>query len=110
MEIGPKTLTDDAAIQLAVASAMPNPLVKLIAERVVMPGLLKESRTLALMKVAREAGVSLRYLQVKIGLVRTLVEDAEMVLRSAASAYQSAHTTQGLNEGSEPAESKALRA
>lgn len=82
LEVDPQEMADLAALRTAAVAALPNPLLRLIADDVVIPAVLGGTRAAAVAGVAEKAGVSVRYVKVHIGLVRNLVLVAEEILRA----------------------------
>jgi DNA-directed RNA polymerase specialized sigma24 family protein len=82
LDIEPERVADLVALRTAAVAALPNPLLQLIAEEIVLPAVLGKARGSAIAGVAEKAGVSVRYVKVHIGLVRNLVLAAEEILRA----------------------------
>ncbi|MGN5734719.1 hypothetical protein [Arthrobacter psychrochitiniphilus] len=85
LDVEPQQIVDLAALRTATVAALPTPLFQLIARDIVMPAVLRKTRAAAVSGVAEEAGVSVRYVKVQIGLVRDLVLAAEEILRAGTS-------------------------
>ena len=68
-------------ITVAAVASLPTALLRLVAERVVLTGVRGSNRAHAIAAVASEVGLSLRYVEVKIGLARNLVNAALDVLQ-----------------------------
>lgn len=82
LDVEPQQVVDVAALRSYTVTALPNSLLQLIASDVVLPATLGKARAAAISGVAEKSGVSVRYVQVQIGLVRRLVLAAEEILRA----------------------------
>ncbi|MDQ0278765.1 hypothetical protein QO003_003068 [Arthrobacter silviterrae] len=82
MDVDPRTVEDLPSLREASLESLPTPLLRLIAKRVVVPGFKGKERAAAAAGVAQESGVSARYVEVQIGLVRDMIQAVEEVLRS----------------------------
>ncbi|MCQ9163933.1 sigma factor [Arthrobacter sp. STN4] len=82
MDVEPHRLVDAAARRTAVVASLPSPLYRIIAERVVLPGVRGELRQTAIEGIAHDVGISIRYIEVQVGTVRNLVHAAEDVLQA----------------------------
>lgn len=82
MDIDPQKVLDLTALRKATIASLPNPLLQLIAERIVLTAVLGKARASAIGEVAQESGVSERYVKVQVGLARRLVQAAEEILRT----------------------------
>lgn len=82
LDVDPKLVVDLASLRKATVGSLSNPMLQLIAERIVLPSVLGKARAVAVAEVAQEAGVSVRYVKVQVGLARNLVQAAEEILRA----------------------------
>lgn len=83
LDVEPQQVVDVSALRSFTVCSMPNSLLQLIASDVVLPATLGKARAAAISGVAEKSGVSVRYVQVQIGLVRRLVLAAEEILRAS---------------------------
>lgn len=82
LDVDPLQIVDLAALRTSTVATLPNPLLQLIADDVVLPAVLGKARAVAVAGVAEKTGVSVRYVKVQVGLVRSLVMAAEEILRA----------------------------
>ncbi|POH73188.1 hypothetical protein [Arthrobacter glacialis] len=82
LDVDPHRVVDLASLRRATVASLSNPMLRLIAERIVLPAVLGKARAAAVAEVAQEVGVSVRYVKVQVGLVRSLVQAAEEILRA----------------------------
>ena len=82
LDVDRQQIVDLATLRFSTIATLPNPLLRLIAADVVLPAVLGNARATAIEGVAKEAGVSVRYVNVQVGLVRSLVMAAEEILRA----------------------------
>ncbi|WP_425864710.1 hypothetical protein [Arthrobacter sp. TWP1-1] len=82
LDVDRQQIGDLATLRTHTVAALPNPLLRLIADDVVLPAVLGKARSAAIAGVARDAGVSVRYVKVQVGLVRNLVVAAGEILRA----------------------------
>lgn len=84
LDIDPQQVVDVAALRSITMAALPNRLFQLIACDIVVPAVVGRARVAAINSVAEKASVSVRYVQIQIGLVRRLVMAAEEILRASS--------------------------
>ncbi|WP_081709875.1 RNA polymerase sigma factor [Arthrobacter sp. 35W] len=76
----------DESLNPIAVGCLPNPLLRLVAERLVLTGVSGPARTQAIAELSAEVGVSVRYIEVKIGHARNLYNAARDVLERAGRA------------------------
>ncbi|WP_171814564.1 RNA polymerase sigma factor [Arthrobacter dokdonensis] len=81
-DVDPEIVVDLESLRTASIASLPTPLLQLIAERVVVTAVRGKDRAAVGAVVAQESGVSSRYVEVQVGLVRSMVRAAEQILRA----------------------------
>lgn len=89
-------------ISVAAVACLPTPLLRLVAERVVLTGVRGLDRACAVAAVASQVGVTVRYVEVKIGHARNLLNAALDVLEHGG------HTAPSSVPGSAPVQAYAM--
>ncbi|NVM97750.1 RNA polymerase sigma factor [Arthrobacter sp. SDTb3-6] len=87
LEVDPVTLCDSPTTVATAVCCLPTPLLRVVAERLVLTGLSGADRTNALMQLATDTGASWRYLEGKIGHARRLYCAALEILEHAAAGH-----------------------
>ncbi len=90
MDVEPQEVVDDDALSAASVESLPNPILRLIADRIVLPDVRGQARIDAVAGVASQIGVSVRYIEVQVGTARNLVRVAQSVLRFGAGIHEPA--------------------
>ncbi|MDD7833930.1 sigma factor [Paenarthrobacter sp. AB444] len=85
LDVAPGSINDIGQLCQRAVECLPSALLRAVAKAIVLPEIHGPERQAAIARLARELGVSDRYVAVQIGTARRLYQTAWRVVRTAAS-------------------------